>query len=53
MHTEHLFRVHLYYWWALDFSVYAHVLPIGIALDEIAVVAHLCGERMPSASWCV
>ena len=19
MHTEHLFRVHLYYWWALDF----------------------------------
>lgn len=20
MHTEHLFRVHLYYWWALDFD---------------------------------
>ena len=22
MHTEHLFRVHLYYWWALDFDVF-------------------------------
>ena len=25
MHTEHLFRVHLYYWWALDFVKMANI----------------------------
>ena len=38
MHTEHLFRVHLYYWWALDFNINTGILPCRILLDVLAVV---------------
>ena len=41
MHTEHLFRVHLYYWWALDFHIAPCVLPIGVLLDLFHVLLDL------------
>ena len=41
MHTEHLFRVHLYYWWALDFGIDTGELPIVPSLDVVGVVIDL------------
>ncbi len=39
---EHLFRVHLYYWRALDFAVQAGVLPFVMFSDEALIVIALC-----------
>ena len=41
MHTEHLFRVHLYYWWALDFHVGADIAPFWISADQVTVIVLL------------
>lgn len=41
MHTEHLFRVHLYYWWALDFGVDLHKIPIWVLFYILCVIIHL------------
>ena len=43
MHTEHLFRVHLYYWWALDFHEKLRIrkpVVIGILLKNGLLVAN-------------
>ena len=41
MHTERLFRVHLYYWWALDFHEESRVgeaVIVSILLKQCSLV---------------